>query len=50
MLQQAAAFPALIALTNDGPLVAAIDAVYNAAIAHADDRDHFLTDAHAALR
>ncbi|MFI6231520.1 hypothetical protein ACIBCR_29915 [Micromonospora echinospora] len=50
ILQQAAAFPALTALTNDNPLAAAIDAVYNAAIAHADDRDRFLTDAHAALR
>ncbi|MFC0029986.1 hypothetical protein ACFFMM_10670 [Micromonospora chaiyaphumensis] len=48
-LQQAAAFPALIALANDDPLVAAIDAVYNAAIAHGDDRDRFLTEAHAAL-
>ena len=50
VLQQAAAFPALIALANDDPLAAAIDAVYNAAIAHGDDRDHFLTDAHTALR
>ncbi|MEU6074820.1 hypothetical protein [Micromonospora sp. NPDC047074] len=50
ILQQAAAFPALIALANDDPLVAAIDAVYNAAIAHGDDRDRFLTDAHGALR
>ncbi|MEH1056882.1 hypothetical protein V6U89_16960 [Micromonospora sp. CPCC 206171] len=49
MLQQAAAFPALIALANDEPLVAAIDAVYNAAVAHGDDRDRFLTDAHTAL-
>ncbi|MBM0258109.1 hypothetical protein [Micromonospora sp. 4G55] len=49
MLQQAAAFPALIALANDDPLVAAIDAVYNAAIAHGDDRDRFLTEAHIAL-
>jgi hypothetical protein len=48
--QQAAAFPALTALANDDPLAAAIDAVYNAAIAHADDRDRFLTDAHAVLR
>lgn len=50
VLQQAAAFPALIALANDDPLAAAIDAVYNAAIAHGDDRDRFLTDAHTALR
>ncbi|MEV4481515.1 hypothetical protein [Micromonospora coxensis] len=50
MLQQAAAFPALLALANDDPLVAAIDAIYNAALAHGDDRDRFLTDAHAALR
>ncbi|MET7671825.1 hypothetical protein [Micromonospora luteifusca] len=49
-LQQAAAFPALIALANDDPLAAAIDAVYNAAIAHGDERDRFLTDAHIALR
>ncbi|MEU7972437.1 hypothetical protein AB0B48_10375 [Micromonospora sp. NPDC049089] len=49
-LQQAAAFPALIALANDDPLAAAIDTVYNAAIAHGDDRDRFLTDAHIALR
>ncbi|MGW1062857.1 hypothetical protein [Micromonospora rubida] len=49
MLQQAAAFPALIALAEDDPLVAAIDAVYSAAIAHGDDRDRFLTDAHTAL-
>ncbi|MGC4812186.1 hypothetical protein ACLQ29_16820 [Micromonospora sp. DT228] len=49
-LQQAAAFPALIALANDDPLAAAIDAVYNAAIAHGDDRDRFLTDVHMALR
>jgi hypothetical protein len=48
--QQAAAFPALTALANDDPLAAAIDAVYNAAIVHADDRDRFLTDVHAALR
>ncbi|MEU8419628.1 hypothetical protein AB0C15_01965 [Micromonospora sp. NPDC048835] len=50
MLQQAAAFPALLALTNDDPLAAAIDAVYNAAIAHGDEKDRFLTDAHLALR
>lgn len=49
ILQQAVAFPALIALSNDDPLVAAIDAVYNAAIAHGDDRDHFLAEAHTAL-
>ncbi|MFJ8578392.1 hypothetical protein [Micromonospora sp. NPDC093277] len=47
--QQAAAFPALIALANDDSLVAAIDAAYNAAIAHGDDRDRFLTEAHTAL-
>ncbi|OKI65550.1 hypothetical protein [Micromonospora sp. CB01531] len=50
VLQQAVALPALIALANDDPLVAAIDAVYNAAIAHGDDRDRFLTDAHTAQR
>ncbi|WP_405107289.1 hypothetical protein OG559_23910 [Micromonospora sp. NBC_01405] len=49
MLQQAAAFSALIALADDDPLVAAINAVYNAAITHGDDRDRFLTDAHIAL-
>ena len=47
MLQQAAAFPALTALANVDPLAAAIDAVYNAAFAHGDDRDRFLTEAHA---
>lgn len=46
----AAAFPALLALANDDPLAAAIDAVYNAAIAHGDETDSFLTDAHLALR
>ncbi|MFD0597251.1 hypothetical protein ACFQZ4_37360 [Catellatospora coxensis] len=50
MLQQAAAFPALIALAIEDPLAAAIDAVYNAAIAHGDERDRFLADAHTALR
>jgi hypothetical protein len=49
VLQQAAAFPALIALANDDPLAAAIDATYDAAIAHGDDRDRFLADAHTAL-
>ncbi|GAB3083809.1 hypothetical protein [Micromonospora schwarzwaldensis] len=49
MLQQAAAFPALTALVNDDPLAAAIDAVHDAAIAHGDDRDRFLAEAHAAL-
>ncbi|MFY1661224.1 hypothetical protein [Micromonospora sp. WMMD1274] len=49
MLQQAAAFPALTALANVDPLAAAIDAVYDAAFAHGDDRDRFLTEAHAAL-
>ncbi|MBQ1075177.1 hypothetical protein KBX06_18690 [Micromonospora sp. C31] len=48
--QQVAAFPALIALANDVPLVAAIDAVYHAAIAHGDDRDRFLSDLHVTLR
>jgi hypothetical protein len=50
ILQQAAAFPALTALANDDPLAAAVDAVYNAAIAHGNDRDLFLTEAHAAMR
>ncbi|MCA2217158.1 hypothetical protein [Jidongwangia harbinensis] len=49
MLQQAAAFPALIALANDDPLAAALDATYNAALAHGDDRDRFLAEAHTAL-
>jgi hypothetical protein len=49
MMQQAVALPALTALANDDPLAAAIDAVYNAAIAHGDDRDRFLADAHIAL-
>ncbi|GAB1646784.1 hypothetical protein [Krasilnikovia sp. MM14-A1259] len=49
MLQQAAAFPALIALTNTDPLAAAIDATYHAAIAHGDDRDQLLADAHIAF-
>ncbi|AGZ45092.1 hypothetical protein [Actinoplanes friuliensis] len=44
ILQQAAAFPALTALANDDPLGAAIDAAYNAALAHGDDRDRFLAD------
>jgi hypothetical protein len=50
VLQQAVALSALIALAEDDPLIAAIDAVYNAAIAHGDDRDRFLVDAHIALR
>ncbi|MGB2571731.1 hypothetical protein ACPFP2_25245 [Micromonospora citrea] len=50
MLQQAAAFPALLALANDDPLIAAIDAVHHAALAHGDDRDRFLADTHTALR
>ncbi|MFI6230359.1 hypothetical protein ACIBCR_23970 [Micromonospora echinospora] len=50
MLQQAAALPALTALANADPLAAAVDAVYNAAIAHGDDCDRFLADAHLALR
>ncbi|MEU1605724.1 hypothetical protein [Micromonospora matsumotoense] len=49
VLQQAVAFPALVALANHDPLAAAIDAVRDAAIAHGDDRDRFLTEAHAAL-
>ncbi|MCI4066832.1 hypothetical protein MRQ36_31435 [Micromonospora sp. R77] len=48
--QQSAALPALLALADDDPLAAAIDAVYHAAIAYGDDRDSFLTDARAALR
>ncbi|WP_306209634.1 hypothetical protein [Actinoplanes sp. RD1] len=36
-VQQAAALPALRALILDDPLAAAIDAVYNAAIAHGED-------------
>lgn len=49
IVQQAAAFPALMALANDDPLAAAIDAVYNAVIAHGDDQDRFLADAHLAV-
>lgn len=49
IFQQAAAFPALLALATDDPLAAAVDAVYNAAIAHGDDRDRFLADAHLAV-
>jgi hypothetical protein len=50
MLQQAAAFPAaVLALANDDPLVGAIDTVYHVAIAHGNDRDHFLTEVHTAL-
>jgi hypothetical protein len=49
MLQLAAAFPALTALANDDPLVAAIDAVYSAAFACGHDLDRFLADAHRAL-
>jgi hypothetical protein len=48
MLQQAAAFPALLALANDDPLAAAVDAIYHAAMAHGDDYGHFLTEAHTA--
>ncbi|MFC3383772.1 hypothetical protein [Couchioplanes azureus] len=47
--QQSVAFAALIALASDNPLVAAIDAVYNAAVAHGDDRGRFLAGAHTAL-
>ncbi|WP_155370989.1 hypothetical protein [Catellatospora vulcania] len=50
MSRPAAAFPALTALANSDPLVAAIDAVYHAAIAHGDDLDRFLADAHVTLR
>ncbi|MFI7209930.1 hypothetical protein ACIBP4_06815 [Micromonospora maritima] len=50
MLQQAAAFPALTALVDDDPLAAAIGALYDAAVAHGDDRDRFLAEAHAELR
>jgi hypothetical protein len=49
MRQQAVAFPALIALTSADPLAAAIDAIYTTALAHGDDRDRFLTEAHTAL-
>lgn len=34
---------------SDDPLVAAIDAVYSAAVAHGDDRDRFLAEAHLKL-
>ncbi|BCJ61966.1 hypothetical protein Jiend_53880 [Micromonospora endophytica] len=50
MLLQAFAFPALVALVNDDPLVAAIDAVSEAAVAHGDGRGQFLVDVHALLR
>ncbi|WP_422741162.1 hypothetical protein ACN27B_19220 [Micromonospora sp. WMMD754] len=50
MLQQAVALPALTALADDDPLAAAIDAFYNTAIAHGDDRDRFLAEAHTELR
>ena len=36
-LQQAAAFPALLALAKEDPLAAAVDAVYTAATAHGED-------------
>jgi hypothetical protein len=49
ILQQAAAFPALTALVNDDPLAAAIDAVYNSAVAHGDHRDRFISEAHNTL-
>ncbi|MEV4830899.1 hypothetical protein AB0K25_21575 [Micromonospora sp. NPDC049257] len=49
VLRQAVAFPALVALANHDPLAATIDIVRDAAIAHGDDRDSFLTEAHAAL-
>jgi hypothetical protein len=48
VLQQAVAFPALLALGVDDPLAAAVDAVYVAATAHGDDCAAFLADAHAA--
>ena len=49
MLQQAVAFPALLALGAADPLAAAIDAVYNAAIAHGDAYAGFLADVRAAF-
>ena len=49
MRRQTAAFWALTALAGDDPLVAAIDAAYHAVVAHGDDRDRFLADAHRAL-
>jgi hypothetical protein len=36
-LRQSAAFPALLALADEDPLAAAVDAVYTAAIAHGED-------------
>ena len=48
ILQQAVAFPALLALADDDPLAAAIDAVYNAALAHGDDRGRFLAEVRTA--
>jgi hypothetical protein len=49
ILQQAAAFPALLALAKEDPLAAAIDAICNAVIAYGDDRESFLAEAHLAL-
>ena len=49
MLQQAVAFPALLALGAADPLAAAIDAVHNAAIAHGDAYAGFLADVRAAF-
>jgi hypothetical protein len=47
--QQSAALPALLALAEADPLVAAIDAVHHAVIAHGDDRDRLLDEAHAVV-
>ncbi|WP_433824832.1 hypothetical protein ACQP2E_22085 [Actinoplanes sp. CA-015351] len=48
MLHQAVAFPALLALTEDDPLAAAIEAIWTAAAAHGNDFPTFLAAAHHA--
>ncbi|RAK34625.1 hypothetical protein B0I29_111227 [Actinoplanes lutulentus] len=48
MLHQAVAFPALLALNEDDPLAAAIEAIWAAAAAHGNDFPTFLAAAHNA--
>jgi hypothetical protein len=46
ILRQAVAFPALLALANDDPLAAVVDAVDNAVLSYGDEDGRFLTEAH----
>jgi hypothetical protein len=48
-LQQAMAFPALLALANTDPLAAAVDALYAATIAYGPDRPHLFEQARQAF-